>query len=65
MNFARREIDIILVTILNRYDLYRDQKGRTLKLYDTIRERNIDVNSETIVPMPVKESRELRVKMRS
>ncbi len=65
MNFARREIDIILVTILNRYDLYRDQKERTLKLYDTIRERNIDANSETIVLMPVKRSRELRVKMRS
>ncbi len=64
MNFARREIGIILATILNRYDLYRGQEGRTLELYDTIRERDIDANSETIVPMPAKGSRGLRVKVR-
>lgn len=65
MNFARREIGIILATILNRYDLYRGQEGRTLELYDTIRERDIDATSEMIVPMPAKGSRGLRVKVRN
>ena len=64
MNFARREIGIILATILNRYELYHGQPGHTLELYDTIRERDIVANSEMIVPMPAKGSRSLRVKVR-
>ena len=64
MNFARREIGIILATILNRYELYHGQGGRTLELYDTIRERDIVANSGINFPMPAKGSRGLRVKVR-
>ena len=65
MNFARREIGIILATILNRYDLYHGQEGPTLELYDTTRERDIIATSEMIVPMPAKGSCGLRVKVRN
>ncbi|KAI2618667.1 cytochrome P450 [Hypomontagnella submonticulosa] len=63
-NFARREMGMVLATIINRYDVYRGQEGRTLELYDTIRERDIAANSEMIIPMPAKGSHGLRVKIR-
>lgn len=55
---------MVLATIINRYDVYRGQEGRTLELYDTIRERDIAANSEMIIPMPAKGSHGLRVKIR-
>ncbi|KAI0896800.1 cytochrome P450 [Annulohypoxylon nitens] len=63
--FARREMSMILAAILKRYDIYRGQDGPTLELYDTIRERDIDANSEMIIPMPAKGSHGLRVRFRS
>ncbi|KAL8841191.1 MAG: hypothetical protein Q9170_001045 [Blastenia crenularia] len=62
-NFARREMSMVLATILNRYDLYGGQEGRTLELYDTTRERDIVANHEMIIPMPAKGSHGLRVKV--
>lgn len=64
MTFARHEMGIVLATILNRYDLYRGQEGRTLELYDTLRERDIAATSEMIMPIPAKGSHGLRVKVR-
>ena len=55
---------MVLATVLNRYDLYRGQEGRTLELYDTIRQRDIVANSEMIIPMPAKGSQGLRMKVR-
>ena len=63
-NFARREMGMVLATVLNRYDLYRGQEGRTLELYDTICERDIVANSEMIIPIPAKGSHGLRVRVR-
>ncbi|KAJ5193929.1 cytochrome P450 [Penicillium cf. griseofulvum] len=64
MNLARREMAIVLATILNTYELYQGQEGRTLELYKTVRERDIDASSEMIVPFPAKGSYGLRVKVR-
>ncbi|KAJ5811087.1 cytochrome P450 [Penicillium robsamsonii] len=64
MNLARREMGIVLATILNTYELYQGQEGRTLELYETVRERDIDASSEMIVPFPAKGSYGLRVRVR-
>lgn len=65
MNLAKREMGIVLATVLNTYDLYQGQEGKTLELYDTVRERDIDPNSEMVVPFPAKGSCGLRVRVRS
>ncbi|KAI1504778.1 cytochrome P450 [Biscogniauxia marginata] len=64
-NFARREMGMILATLLSRYEIYHGQEGRTLELYDTIRERDIVANSEMIIPMPARGSHGLRVRIRT
>ena len=64
MTLARREMAIILASLFLRYDLYRGQEGPTLELYDTTRERDIDANSDYIIPVPAKGSQGLRVKIR-
>ncbi|KAK7724451.1 hypothetical protein SLS63_008708 [Diaporthe eres] len=43
------------------YDLYRGQTGKTLELYDTERARDIDPNSDKIIPVPAKGSKGLRI----
>ncbi|KAJ8126552.1 hypothetical protein O1611_g7086 [Lasiodiplodia mahajangana] len=58
--FARREMSMIIATILKHYDVYQGQSGPTLELYETTRERDIVANSEMIIPMPAKGSRGLR-----
>lgn len=55
---------MVLATIISRYDVYEGQEGRTLELYDTVRERDIVANSEMIIPMPAKGSHGLRVRVR-
>ncbi|KAI9664637.1 MAG: hypothetical protein M1821_006083 [Bathelium mastoideum] len=65
MNFARQEVFIILATIIRKYDLYSGQEGPTLELFDTIRERDIDVNRDMIIPFPARDSHGLRVKVRN
>ncbi|RYP39080.1 hypothetical protein DL767_002343 [Monosporascus sp. MG133] len=64
MNLARKEMAIVLATLFRRYDLYSGQKGRTLELYDTERARDIDPNSDYVIPVPAKGSKGLRVKIR-
>lgn len=65
MTLARREMAIILASLFLRYEVYRGQEGRTLELFDTTRERDIDANSDYIIPVPAKGSRGLRVKVRT
>ena len=64
MNLARREMSVILAAIFLRYELYQGQSGPTLELYDTERARDIDANSDYIIPVPAKGSQGLRVKIR-
>ncbi|KAI0416351.1 cytochrome P450, partial [Xylaria grammica] len=62
---ARCEVSMMLAIILRHYDIYTGQDGRTLEIYDTIRERDIVANSEMIIPIPAKGSLGLRVRVRS
>ena len=57
-------MSMVLASVLNKYDLYRGQEGRTLELYDTVRERDIVASHEMIIPMPAKGSHGLCVKVR-
>jgi hypothetical protein len=67
MTLARREMSIILATLFLKYDVYDGQPGQgpTLELYDTQRARDIDANSDYIIPVPAKGSQGLRVKIRN
>lgn len=65
MTLARREMAMTLATIFLRYDVYRGQAGPTLELYDTTRARDIDADSDYIIPVPEKGSVGLRVKIRN
>lgn len=65
MTLARRELAATLATIFVKYDLYRGQEGSTLELYDTIRARDIDAVRDYITPLPAKESKGLRVRIRN
>jgi hypothetical protein len=64
MTLARREMVIVLAAIFLKYDLYRGQEGPTLELYETERGRDIDTNSDYIIPVPAKGSHGLRVRIR-
>ena len=64
MTLARREMSVILVSLFLRYDVYRGQEGPTLELYDIERARDIDANSDYIIPVPAKGSVGLRMKVR-
>ncbi|KAK3985847.1 cytochrome P450 [Cladorrhinum sp. PSN332] len=65
MTLARREMAIVLASIFLKYDLYTGQSGPTLELYETERGRDIDANSDFIIPVPAKGSHGLRVKIRN
>ncbi|KAF2681567.1 cytochrome P450 CYP682H1 [Lentithecium fluviatile CBS 122367] len=65
MTLARREMAMTLASIFLRYDVYQGQKGATLELYDTERTRDIDADSDYIIPVPKMGSMGLRVKIRS
>lgn len=64
LNLARREIAVLLATLVLKYDIYRGQKGYTLEIYDTVRGRDIDCNGEYIIPAPAKGSKGLQVLVR-
>ena len=55
--------------IFRKYDLYDQGKGSkqgpSLALYDTIRERDVDMTSDFIVTYPVRGSKGVRVLVRS
>lgn len=66
MNLARREIALVLATLFRKYNLYRGQEGLgpSLELYNTQRARDIDPNSDYIIPAPAKGSKGLQVLIR-
>lgn len=66
MTLARREMALILASFFLKYELYDGQKGgHTMELYDTERARDIDANSDFIIPVAAKGSHGLRVMFRS
>ena len=64
MTLARREMAMTLASIFSKYDVYRGQAGPTLELYNTERKRDIDANSDYIIPVPSKGSKGLQIKIR-
>lgn len=65
MNLARKEMAMVLAALFRRYDVYRGQGGQTLELYDTLRKRDIDPNSDFVIPVPAPGSKGLQVIVRS
>lgn len=66
MSLARREMALILATFFLKYDLYSGKEGgHTMTLYETERARDIDANSDFIIPVAAEGSQGLRVKFRS
>ncbi|KAI1319321.1 cytochrome P450 [Xylariaceae sp. FL0255] len=67
MTLARREMSIILATIFTKWDVYdgSDGQGPSLELYDTERARDIDANSDYIIPEPAKGSKKLQIRVRN
>ena len=53
-----------LASVFSKYDVYHGQPGPTLELYDTQRKRDIDANSDYIIPVPAKGSKGLQIKVR-
>ncbi|KAK1988402.1 cytochrome P450 [Colletotrichum cereale] len=64
MTLARRELALILATIVSKYDLYNGQDGPTMELYDTERGRDVDAHSDYIIPVPAEGSQGVRVKFK-
>lgn len=56
-NLAHGELGMVLATILDKYDLYRSQEGRTLEFYDNIRGRDMVANSEMVTPMRARQGK--------
>ena len=68
MNLALSELYMILAGIFRRYELYDGtdkQTAPTLALYDTTRERDVDVTFDCLVPFPAKGSKGIQIKVRS
>lgn len=66
MTLARREMAIILSTLLLRYDLYDTQKkGFTMELFNTIRERDVEARSDYIIPLAEEGSDGVQIKFRA
>ncbi|KAI9714688.1 MAG: hypothetical protein M1828_001117 [Chrysothrix sp. TS-e1954] len=65
MTLARREMAMAIAVIFSRYDVYTGQKGPTLEVYETDRTRDIDPNSDYIIPFPAKGSKGLQIRVRT
>lgn len=66
MSLARREMALILASFFLKYELYSGGKGgHTMELYETERARDIDANSDFIIPVPAEGSQGLRVIFRT
>ncbi len=67
INLAYAELYIMLAGIFRKYDLYdsaADQKTPTIALFETTRERDVDVEFDFLVPRPKDESKGIRVVVR-
>ena len=64
MTLARREMAMTLACIFSKYDVYRGQARPSLELYHTDRKRDVDANSDYIIPIPAKGSKGLQIKIR-
>ncbi|KAF5875950.1 putative cytochrome p450 protein [Botrytis fragariae] len=68
INLAYQEMHTFIAGVFRKYDLYDGtgtQKGPTFELFDTIRERDVDMYADMIVPFPVPGSRGVRIAVRT
>lgn len=65
MTLAKREMALVLASLIIKYDIYRGQEGPTMELYDTERKRDVDAHSDYIIPLPAGDSQGVRIKFRS
>ena len=67
MNLAYAELYSILAGVFRKYDLYDGTGGQTtptLTLYETTRERDVDIESDVMAGYPKRESKGVRVVVR-
>ena len=67
INLAYAELYIILAGVFRRYDLYDEaakQKMPTLALFETTRERDVDIAFDLLVPFPTRGSKGVRAIVR-
>ena len=67
INLVYAELYIVIAGVFRRYDLYDaaiEQNGPTLALYDTTRERDVDMEHDFLIAFPNEESKGVRVKVR-
>ncbi len=67
INLAYAELYIILAGVFRRYDLYDGaikQKTPTLILFETTRERDVDIEFDLMVPFPKRDSKGIRAIVR-
>jgi hypothetical protein len=65
MTLARREMALVLATVVLRYELYNGQGGPSMELYDTERTRDVDAHSDYIIPVPDAKSEGVRIRFRA
>ena len=67
INLAYAELYIVLAGIFRKYDLYDstiEQKTPTLALFETTKERDVDIEQDYLIPLSRKESQGIRVIVR-
>ena len=68
INLAYQELYLVTAAVFRKYDLYDGtglQQGPTLALYETIRERDVDMRAELVLAVPARGSKGVRVLVRS
>lgn len=65
MTLARREMALVLSSIIIKYDIYQGQEGPTMELYETDRARDVDPHSDYIIPLPADGSQGVRIRFRA
>ncbi|KAI0201519.1 cytochrome P450 [Astrocystis sublimbata] len=64
MNLARKEMGMVLAALFSKYDVYSGQDGPSMELFDTERARDVDPNSDFVIPVPAPGSKGLQVIIR-
>lgn len=68
INLAYQELYLMTAAVFRKYDLYDGtgtQHGPTLALYETTRERDVDMVHDFVVPFPARGSKGVRLLIRS
>ncbi len=67
INLAYQELYLVIAGVFRKYDLYdpkREGQGPSLALYDTVRERDVDMSADLALPVPALGSKGVRIQVR-